>query len=375
MKINVDLQPTVNTGSGIAVFANELIEQLKKQKEFLLKGCFHYIRKIPQKCMRDYGFPYKYSYIPYKLLYSRSIPHMLPIYYDWITGMKADINLSFTYRIPRVVYRGIVVSTIHDLIPLKTVVENDSIKQNYINDIKYTAKHSDYLLTVSESSKKDIVDFLNFPKEKIYVVYDGVDFCRFNTPVLEELKRKVRIKYKLPEHFILYMGGIRKHKNIENLILAYANLPKEDRKSYPLVITKGADSLRQLVSDLQLDETVMFTTFIDEEDKVAVYQMADVFTFISSYEGFGIPIIEAQAAGTPVLASNTSSIPEAAGEGALFCTPSNILEITDSLHRLIFDSTLRQQLKVKGFENAKKYSWKESGNKLITILNDICNNV
>lgn len=114
----------------------------------------------------------------------------------------------------------------------------------------------------------------------------------------------------MPEKFILYLGGMRKHKNIERLIKAYSILPKELQDEYKLVITKGTDGLRKLVGELNLSDNIVFTAFIDDEDKVGMYQLASLYAYISLYEGFGIPVIEAQAAGTPVITSNTSSLPK-----------------------------------------------------------------
>lgn len=370
--ISVNLQPVNNIGSGISTFANELINILDKHEEIKILGCFNCVRGVTKNSLNRFPFKIHYSFIPYKLVYCRCINKDLPLPYKWISGVDADINLFFTYRIPRVRYRGLVISTIHDIIPIKTEMENKNISAGYMNDIKYTASNSDFIITVSENSKKDIIDLLNFPKSRIIVIPNGVDFEKFNMSISEAVKWRIKEKYALPDHFILYMGGMRKHKNVDNLILAYKKLPIQIRSEIKLVITSGTDSLRRLVRDNNLDEYVLFIPFVEEDDKVAVYQLADIFSYISLYEGFGIPILEAQASSTPVIASSVSSLPEVCGNnGAVIVNPLDLDDICKGLLNLIQDKELRLNCIKHGIINAKEYSWMNAGKKLLEFLNSL----
>ena len=172
----------------------------------------------------------------------------------------------------------------------------------------------------------------------------------------------------MPEKFILYLGGMRKHKNIERLIKAYSILPKELQDEYKLVITKGTDGLRKLVGELNLSDNIVFTAFIDDEDKVGMYQLASLYAYISLYEGFGIPVIEAQAAGTPVITSNTSSLPEVAGDSAVCVDPTSIEAIAEGIKDILTDDNLRSGLISKGYTNAKRYSCENAGENLFKFL-------
>lgn len=367
--ICLNLQPVNNVGSGISTFANELITSLIMQGKFDLCGCFNFVRGVRKYDLIRFPFKIHYSFIPYKFIYDSRIKKCLPVKYKWITGVSTDINLFFTYKIPRVRYEGIVISTIHDLIPLKTQMENQSLSNIYFNDIKYTSVHSDYIITVSEHSKKDIIEILNVDASKIVVIPNGVHFEQFNVPIEIEKKKNVRERYKLPDHFILYMGGMRKHKNVDNLILAYGKLPLQIRKEMKLVITLGTDLLVKMVADNKLTQDVLFIPFVDEKDKASMYQLADIFSYVSLYEGFGIPVLEAQAAATPVLASRVSSLPEVCGrEGAVFVDPANPNDIYCGLMQLIKDKELRNKCVIEGLKNSKKYSWETAGERLVHFL-------
>ncbi|WP_281224925.1 glycosyltransferase family 4 protein [Flavobacterium aquiphilum] len=373
MKINLNLQSLNNWGTGICLFGNKLIEYLNRNTHYELHGCFNFVRDIKPNDLNRFCFPVKYSKIPSKLVYSRAINNALPFYYHRMMGNNARINLFFTYKIPRVRYSGITVCTIHDLIPLKVVQESKQIEINYKNDITFAINHSDYLITVSEASKKDIISAFNYPENKITVIPNGVDFNFFNKAICPSSLSGIRAKYGLPKKFILYFGNIRKHKNVDRLIKAYSLLSDEIRNEVSLVITQGNDGLRELVKELDLEHQIYFTTFIDEEDIPSIYKLASIMVFISLYEGFGLPIIEAMAAGTPVITSNISSMPEIAGMAAILVNPLQLEEIAEAMKLLIQDDDLRAKMIALGFDNAKKYSWNNAGEKLVSLCSELLN--
>lgn len=364
MKINVDLQSANNLGSGISVFENELVNRLVNFGDLELHGCVNYIRACVEKDFSRFPFSVTYSYIPLKIVSGMKMPFS----YECMMHNTADINLFFTYSTPNVQYKKPVVSCIHDLIPFKTTMENPELVENYRKTIMRTNDISEVLMTVSQSSKNDLIEYLGIPEHKIRIVYNGVEYERFAQHIETMKLQKVREKYHLPEHFILYLGGLRKHKNIDNLIRAYAMLPKNIKADVKLVLTKSNDELHHLISELHIETNVYFTGFIDEGDKTAVYRLADVFSFVSLYEGFGVPIIEAQAAGVPVITSNISSMPEAAGDAALLVDPKKPEEISNMLEKIINDSSLRDNLVERGKNNARKFNWDTSANVLHQIL-------
>ena len=367
MDINVNLQDANNFGTGISLFANEMIGQLAGVSEYNLYGCFNFVRGIKSSDIKRFPFEVKYSCIPYKLIYSRTIRGKLPFDYHKMMGNYADLNLFFSYRIPRVNYKGVTIATIHGLIPLRVSVESPSLKDNYINDIEYSIKHADHIITVSESSKRDIITEFDYPEDKVTVVPNGVDYDRFSQTFDDGYLSDVMNKYKLPQRFILYMGGIRKHKNVSSIIKAYSLLSNELKSEVSLVITQGSVELFQLVEELGLKDNVVFTSFIDEGDKPALYRLAQVMVFVSLYEGFGLPILEAMAAGVPVITSNISSMPEVAGGAAILVSPLDIEEISLSIEKVLNDSNLRLHIVKLGYDNARRYSWENAGRKMVEL--------
>lgn len=372
MKINIDLQCVNIQGTGIAEYARSRIEYLQKRSGFSLYG---YVSKMRHNHELDffktYEFPIKMGRIPIRLLYSHSLYNPLPISYEWLSGSKADVNLYFTWNIKRVKHYGITIATIHDLIALRTEMENQQIVDDQRNDLGFTIRNCDYIITVSEASKNDIICEFDYPADKIKVVPNGIDFKHFNKKVSEEKLSHIRQKYNLPEKFILYLGGMRKHKNIERLIEAYALLPIDVKKKYKLVITKGTPALKELVLKKHLESYVFFISFVNEEDKVGLYQLASLYAYVSLYEGFGLPVIEAQAAGTPVLTSNVSSLPEIAGDSALCVTPTNVSEISEGLKAILTNEELRRKLIEKGYKNASVYSNENAGKILCEFLQSV----
>lgn len=367
MNIIVDMHNINFTDSGIGIFESQLISRLCHYDDMNLSGLVNFRRADSKSNYTRFPFPVKYSYLPYKVIYNKPAIK-LPLSYEHIAGKPCDVNLFLTYRLPRVYFRKPVISCIHDILALKTPMENQEITNEYRKTIVHTLKNTDLLLTVSESSKKDLIDNLNVKPEKIHIIYNAIDHSEYSKVYTDSALQSVREKYKLPNKFILYFGGLRRHKNIPNLVRAYALLGPTIRSEVKLVITKGNDEIKKLITDLKIDHDVYFTGYVDEADKVALYKMAEVSSYISLYEGFGVPIIEAQAAGTPVITSNLSSMPEAAGGAAILVDPNNPEEISSNLEKLLNDRELRQQLIAKGRANAQKYNWDDSAGKLRNLI-------
>ncbi|MFB5193646.1 glycosyltransferase family 4 protein [Neobacillus sp. KR4-4] len=356
IKVNVDLSSANNFGSGICVFENEIVSRLATSSSLALHGCANYRRAFSKADYARFPFDVTYSKVPHKLVYN----HYLPISYDGMMKNRADVSLFCTYVLPNVRYNGPVISCIHDIILIKTKAEAKKVIEHHDKVIRHTIDNSSAILTVSNATKADLIDIYGVSEDKITVVYNGVDSEVYNKKILDEEKTRVKKKYGLPEKFFLYFGGIRKHKNVDNIIRAYAMLDAKDKEEIKLVITNGSNSLKQLVCELGEDNNVIFTGFIDDTDKVAIYQLAMISMFVSFYEGFGIPIIEAMAAGTPVITSNTSSMPEAAGDAALLVNPYSVEEISQAMKRLISDPTLYNELVLRGYKNARRFDWDKS---------------
>jgi glycosyltransferase involved in cell wall biosynthesis len=264
---------------------------------------------------------------------------------------------------PLVPCRSVV--TIHDCIHLMfPQYLPNRLAWGYARAVMWAATHrSDRVLTVSESSKRDILRFFHIPPEKVDVIYNGIDE-RFWTAPPEELIVRVRERYQLTDPFLLYAGNIKPHKNVERLIEAFHRLRDGGFPDLKLLIIGDQVSkyaaLRRAVHRHHLHQHVRFLGFVPTEMLAVLYRLADVFVFPSLYEGFGLPPLEAMASGTPVVTSNVSSLPEVAGDAALLVDPRDPDAIAGAVRMVLTDRTLREDLRRRGLARARNFSWERS---------------
>jgi glycosyltransferase involved in cell wall biosynthesis len=225
------------------------------------------------------------------------------------------------------------------------------------------AKRSDRILTVSESSKRDIIHYFDIDPNKIVVVYNALDE-RFSTEPPPEEMARVRERFQLNHSFVLYVGNIKPHKNLVRLIEAFEGLRHDGFDDLKLLIIGDEISkwpaLRRAVHKHKLHKHVRFLGFQSDETLAVLYRLAAVFVFPSLYEGFGLPPLEAMASGTPVVTSNVSSLPEVAGDAAVLVDPYDAIDIKDGIKRVLTDPALREELRRKGLQRAREFSWERS---------------
>jgi glycosyltransferase involved in cell wall biosynthesis len=220
------------------------------------------------------------------------------------------------------------------------------------------------ILTVSQASKRDILHFFDVPEARITVVPNGIDSRFLQQPDQEHVER-VRQRYQLDHPFVLYVGNIKPHKNIDRLIDAFSRAHhRRDVEDLRLIIIGDEPSkyprLRQTVHRHRLDKQVRFFGFQPIETLSVFYRLARVFVFPSLYEGFGLPPLEAMACGTPVVTSSVSSLPEVTGGAALLVDPADPDAIADGLVRAATDEALRADLIARGLARARDFSWADS---------------
>jgi glycosyltransferase involved in cell wall biosynthesis len=229
--------------------------------------------------------------------------------------------------------------------------------------IDLASRRANRIMTVSESSKRDILRFVDVPSEKIDVIYNAYDE-RFGVEPREEDVVRVRERYQLHDEFVLYAGNVKPHKNLQRLIEAFHQVRRRGLDHLKLVligddISKYA-ALRRAVHQHQLHKYVRFLGYLPEETLAVMYRLAGVFVFPSLYEGFGLPPLEAMASGTPVVTSNLSSLPEVAADAAVLVDPYDPQAIADGIEQVLTNETLRRDLRQKGLARAKQFSWEDS---------------
>ena len=220
------------------------------------------------------------------------------------------------------------------------------------------------ILTVSEASKRDILRFFDVRPEKVVVIHNAIDE-RFLAPVDPQRMDLVRQRYQLDHPFVLYVGNIKPHKNIERLIDAFGRARARGCEDDLKLVIIGDEiskypALRQSVHKHKLDKHVRFLGFQPIETLTAFYRLARAFVFPSLYEGFGLPPLEAMACGTPVVTSNVSSLPEVAGGAALLVDPYDADAIAEAICLAVSDQALRADLVRRGHERARSFSWTQS---------------
>ncbi|MQA29802.1 MAG: glycosyltransferase [Luteitalea sp.] len=230
------------------------------------------------------------------------------------------------------------------------------------------------ILTVSESSKRDIVRFFGTEPQKIDVIPNAFDDY-FGVEPREEDMIRVRERYQLHDEFVLYAGNVKPHKNLERLIEAFHLVRKRGLDHLKLVligdkISKYA-ALRRAVHRHQLHKYVRFLGYMPQETLAVMYRLAGVFVFPSLYEGFGLPPLEAMASGTPVVTSNVSSLPEVAGDAALLVDPYDPQAIADGIYQVLADAGLRRDLRAKGLARARQFSWETSVRRIRDIYREV----
>ena len=267
------------------------------------------------------------------------------------------------------------VVTIHDCIHLMfpQYLPNRAALAYARTSIGMAARRATRVMTVSESSKRDILRFVDTQPEKIDVIYNAYD-DRFGIEPEEEAVVRVRERFQLHDEFVLYAGNVKPHKNVERLIQAFDRVRRRGLDHLKLVIIGDEVSkyaaLRRAVHKHQLHKYVRFLGYVPEETLAVMYRLAGVFVFPSLYEGFGLPPLEAMASGTPVVTSNVSSLPEVAGGAALLVDPHDPDAIADGIFQVLTNEQTRWAMRKKGLERARQFSWEASVARVLGIYRE-----
>ena len=247
--------------------------------------------------------------------------------------------------------------TIHDLIFKFYPTHYPRIDRSiYEFKCKYACNHADCIIAISESTKRDIIHYYGVPEEKVNVIYQSCHE-RFKQEKSDLKIREILEKYQIPQDFLLYVGSLTQRKNLKGLLEAMAQLPSEEQ--IPLVVVGNGRTYKkqmvQLVHTLGLKHLV-FWTDVQYKELPILYQASLAFVYPSFYEGFGLPVIEALFSKVPVITSNVSSMPEAAGPHSLLIDPEDSSSIADAISRLLNDSGLRENMTRRGYEFAQKFN-------------------
>lgn len=258
--------------------------------------------------------------------------------------------------------------TVHDLTTLLVPeYRGGFLARLYTALVSASARGANHIITDSFSSKLDIVDHLGVEEERVTAVYLAT--TPEYTPADNSLvDMGILRKYDLPEFYVLYLGGYEHHKNIVNLLHAYTYVAKALGDEYPLVLAGRKPNkvndvypdYDDLIKRFGLENYVHWIGFVDEADKPVLYRNAETFVFPSYREGFGLPVLEALACGTPVVTSNTTSLPEVVGEAGFAIDPDDVRNMAGAIIATIVQENLAADLKNKAEDQAAKFSWEHT---------------
>ncbi|NVN98813.1 MAG: glycosyltransferase family 4 protein [Geobacteraceae bacterium] len=376
MKICIDARPVQNSNRvrGIGVLIGKLLQsmgQIDKCDEFVL--------------ITQHG----HEFTPYFDKEERivTVRPERPNRFNWIADhfflpglvrkSRADVFLatdfnSYVVSLPR----AKVISFVYDVIPLifpEVMAEQPlSIKIGWPLNFNKLAK-SDHIITISAATRDDIVKVLGIPRERISVVYPGIDHGCFNpvTALNESALRRLRHRFAIEGSYFIYVGDTDWRKNLRRVLAAHALLAKDVKL---LLIGKRALHDRVLhdwIVEFALEGRVVLTGFVPEEDLPPLYGGALALLFPSIYEGFGFPVAEAMACGCPVITANVSSLPEVAGGAAILVNPEMIGEIVAAMEQIITDISLRSRMSQAGICQAAKFSWDRCATEVLAVLKKV----
>ncbi|MFY9703178.1 MAG: glycosyltransferase family 1 protein [Terriglobales bacterium] len=299
-----------------------------------------------------------------------------------VRRLQCDVvHIPHLFWIPRGLNCPYIV-TVHDLLEHMYGSRNTSGLRRSVHFYltRRVLRKAARVLAVSQFTKNEIEKLLAIPDRRIEVVYNAIDERFLHGHATNADHALIAERYQVNHPFLLYAGAIRPHKNVVRIIEAFSALKNELRKEgqFPdlklIIIGDDLSShprLRRTVVRGGVQHDVRFLGFVPIEVLRIFYDVAKVFVFPSLYEGFGLPPLEAMAHGTPVVTSNTSSLPEVAGNAALLVNPENVFEIQRGLQRVLLDPALRAQMKQRGYEQAQRFSWTTSVSRILEIYREV----
>lgn len=256
------------------------------------------------------------------------------------------------------------VMTIHDVAFLTYPESFSKFFQFYYSFlIPYNIKRADKIITISEASKSEILKLFPYAKEKITIIALGIDNKYRVTQDIQKRKQ------------ILYVGSINERKNLTGVLKAFECLP--NKLDYKLVVVGNffnlfslSSEMKETLSRAKKNDKIIFKENLDDEALVKEYNISTLFIFPSFYEGFGLSVLEAMACGTPVVCSNTTSLPEVGGDAVVYCSPNDVNDIAEKMEMVLSDDKLQQEMIAKGLKRAKQFTWEKSAKEHMRVFKE-----
>lgn len=373
MKLAVDLRSLHGQHfSGVESYIVNLLERLlpaDRQNEYTL--FYNGLRDRNFDSLKFINSSYKQTHIPNRLLNLSLRTLKYPRLDKLVSGM--DVLFMPNWNSVAVSDNVRTVVTVHDVSPL-LMPEAYGLKPRIWHrflGIKTLLKRADHLLAVSNYTKTSLVNHCGIPAEKITVTPLGVDTQTYNPEIPEETLRDVRNRYELPGKFILYLGTVEPRKNLGRIIDAFDRLNDD---THLVIAGKWGWKYQEVQDKIRKSRNrrnILPLGYVLEEDKPAIIKLAAALCWPSLYEGFGLPVLEAMAVGTPVITSHVASMPEVAGDAAILVDPYSTDAIVNAVRVITTDDSLREKLVRKGLERSADFSWDTTAKQTMNALNNL----
>ncbi len=373
MKICIDARVVINEKTGIGNYTFNLIKSLLKiddENEYLIYIFSGLDKNHPLHELEHKNLTKRIVNLhPVKAKQQVAIRKLL-------AQDKPDVYHYPNWDVP-IFQNNKTVFTIHDLTYLlhkNFYAQYSLLKKIYtFLNIKYGIGKAAKIISVSGTTKKDLQKLFGVADGKVRVIYESFE-NRFFEKYTDEQKRKITESFGIRGKYFLFVGERRPHKNLPRLIQAFEKFQREN-EDYSLVIAgKTYAQYREDLSEirrLNLSNKVIVLDYVKDEYLPALFQSAEAFVFVSLYEGFGIPVLEAMASNTPVITSNISATDEIAGNAALKVNPYDVTDIANAMRRVSMDEKLRKNLIAKGRERVKLFSWEKTARETLSIYEEI----
>ena len=374
-RICIDYTPAYEQGGGIGRYVRELTAALaaedhSSQYRLFVAGSTR--KRLPQP--PGTNFEWRPTVMTPRWLARIWQRAKLPLPVETFTG-HADLYHATDFILPPTLPRTRTLLTVHDLsfvrVPDATI---PSLRRYLESVVPRSVRRADHVLADSRATKNDLMEVYRTPSDKITVLYSGVD-SRFGRVSNEATLARILDKYGLKDlQYVLSVGTVQPRKNYSRMIRALSEL--RDRGSdvhYAIAGGSGwlEDEMYRSIRESRMDDRVHILGFVSDQDLPALYSGARALLAVSLYEGFGLPVLEAMACGTPVITSNLSSLPEVAGDAGVLVNPLDIDAITDSVVALLADSDLREQLIAEGLDHVKRFSWANAARQLKSVYDGL----
>lgn len=385
-KIVIDATPITPQPSGVGLYVANLIDclwQLQRSQNFELG--IMYQPSFKNWVTRNLALPeslqkYSESYLlPFPVrvtnLLLNSFPQAFPLLLEKYTNYPDIVHGTnftvFPYQ------KSLKVITLYDLTFLRYPEYVDQVVANYAQRVKQCLQWTDLVITISESTKEDAINYLQISPEKIHVTTLASRY----SPNYLSLERQEKLQQSCPYDFrvpyILFVSTIEPRKNIDALIIAFNYLKQKYKIEHNLVLIgkKGwrYEPIFNAIAESPYQQNIHHLDYLSDDLVALFYTLAEVFVYPSHYEGFGLPVLEAMNLGTPVVTSNNSSLPEVVGDAGLLINPDDPIELAEAVLQVISDSQLQQDLIVKGQKRAQSFSWEKTAKETLKAYSKIIN--